>query len=270
METADGTTRGGVEPTDVLIVGGGVAGLTAAVFTARAGLETLVVRAGESILRRNAHLENYPGFPAGVNPRALLDATETQAERAGVTVREGTVTTVTHRDEGAPGDAPGEDGNGGADGARFLVTVDGDPVRAVSVVVASKNDTGFLDPLEDLGIVERGSKTYVDADPAGRTAVEGLYAAGRVAEKPHQTVVAAGHGAEVALALVEDSDVPYYHDWTVPEGYFTDRGRELPPGCEEIDEAERREREREAIEATRAFYADPHPDRPTPHPSQVE
>jgi len=43
---------------DVLIVGGGVAGLSAATFTARTGLETLVIDTDESILRRNAHLEN--------------------------------------------------------------------------------------------------------------------------------------------------------------------------------------------------------------------
>ncbi len=255
-ETADADTeaKATADGTDVLVVGGGVAGLTAGMFTARAGLETLVVRAGESILRRNAHLENYPGFPAGVNPRTLLDTTEEQAERAGCTVREGTVTAITESEEGEG----------------FDVAVGGDSLQTRFAVVATKNDTGFLDGIEDLGIVARGSKTYVDADAEGRTDVEGLYAAGRVAEQPHQTVVAAGHAATVALALVEDSDVPYYHDWTVPEGYFTDRGREVPPGCEEIDEDERRARERESIEAMRERFAEPHPDRPTPHPSQEE
>ncbi|TKX78401.1 FAD-dependent oxidoreductase, partial [Halorubrum sp. SD626R] len=42
---------------DVVVVGGGVAGLSAAVFTARHGLDTLVVDAGGSVLRRNARLE---------------------------------------------------------------------------------------------------------------------------------------------------------------------------------------------------------------------
>jgi thioredoxin reductase len=50
-------------PSEVVVVGGGVAGLSAAVFTARHGLDTLVVDAGESILRRNAHLENFPRLP---------------------------------------------------------------------------------------------------------------------------------------------------------------------------------------------------------------
>ncbi|MGB9958859.1 NAD(P)/FAD-dependent oxidoreductase (plasmid) [Haloferax prahovense] len=68
---------------DVLVIGGGIAGRTAGSFTARAGLKTAVFDAGESILRRNAHLENFPGFPVGVNPRLLLDLMREQAERAG-------------------------------------------------------------------------------------------------------------------------------------------------------------------------------------------
>lgn len=53
-----------VDPT-IAVVGGGVAG----VFTARHGLETTIYDAGDSLLRRNAHLENFPGFPLGINAR---------------------------------------------------------------------------------------------------------------------------------------------------------------------------------------------------------
>ncbi|MFT4923653.1 MAG: thioredoxin reductase (NADPH), partial [Haloarculaceae archaeon] len=52
------------ETRDVCIVGAGPAGLTAGIFTARAGLDTLVVNTDAPILERNAHLENVPGFPA--------------------------------------------------------------------------------------------------------------------------------------------------------------------------------------------------------------
>ena len=75
---------GGADATvDVLVVGGGPAGLAAATFTARNGLSTLVVARGDSILRRNAHLENFPGFPAGVDARLLLSLMGEGAERAG-------------------------------------------------------------------------------------------------------------------------------------------------------------------------------------------
>jgi alkyl hydroperoxide reductase subunit AhpF len=238
-------------PRDVIVVGGGVAGRTAALFTARHGLDTLVLDAGASILRRNAHLENYPGFPAGVNARLFLDLLGEQVENAGVQCREGRVTRVGQR----------EDENG------FVVETDGgERCHSQYVVAATKNETDYLADLDGVGIVDRG-KTFVDTDGRGRTGVDGLYAAGRLAEKPHQAVVCAGHGAEVALTLLEDDDRPFYHDWVAPDGYFTDRGRDLPPGCEEIDGAERRRREEQSLERMRERFAEPHPDEQPTHPS---
>jgi len=233
----------------VTVIGGGVAGLSAALFTARAGLETRVVSTGESILERNAHLENYPGFPAGVNPRLLLELTTEQASEAGVTFEYGRVEDVSRTEDG------------------FEVRTEcGETHAADYVVAASWADPSYLDGL-NINFVDRGSKTFVGVAEFGSTDIEGLYAAGRLAEQHHQAVVAAGHGAQVGLAVVEDSDVEFYHDWTVPEGYFTGRGRDVPPGCEEIDDAERERRERAALERMRAAFADPHPSEPTMHPS---
>jgi len=237
---------------DVCIVGGGVAGLTAGTYTARHGLETLVFDTGESILRRNAHLENVPGFPAGVNARLFLEMLADQAERSGCSLVEAAVTTVSV-----------------ADGGFRVETEDGDEYGTDYVIAATKNETGYLADIDGVGLIDRG-KAFVDVDEGGRTGVDGLYAAGRLAEKPHQTAVCAGHGAEVAVALLEDDDRPFYHDWVAPDGYFTDRGRDLPPGCEEIDEAERRRRERESLETMREYFAEPHPDEPTPHPSLAD
>ncbi|QAU12029.1 FAD-binding protein [Halorubrum sp. BOL3-1] len=234
---------------DTTIIGGGVAGLSAATFTARHGLDTLVVDSGDSILRRNAHLENFPGFPAGVNARRLLDLLGEQAEAAGATRHEATVTEVTRTDEG------------------FVVETDEDDrYRTEYVVAATKNEVGYLGDIDGVGVIERG-KAFVDVDERGRTGVEGLYAAGRLAEKPHQAIVCAGHGAEVGATLLEDDDRPFYHDWVAPEGYFTDRGRDLPPGCEEIDDEERERREDASLEAVRDRFAEPHPDEQETHPS---
>lgn len=82
------------EHSDVAISGGGVAGLSAGIFTARHDLETIVLSAGGSLLRRNAHLENYPGFPAGVNSRLLLGMLRDQAERSDCEVRDTEVTRI--------------------------------------------------------------------------------------------------------------------------------------------------------------------------------
>ena len=243
------TSGTGHESYSVIVVGGGVAGLSAATFTARHGLDTLIVDAGESILRRNAHLENFPGFPAGVNARQLLDLLAEQDGEACATRREATVTEVTRADDG------------------FVVeTENDDRYRTECVVAATKNEVSYLDDIDGVGVIERG-KAFVDVDERGRTGVEGLYAAGRLAEKPHQAIVCAGHGAEVGVTILEDDDRPFYHDWVAPEGYFTDRGRDLPPGCEEIDEAERREREDTSLAVMRDRFAEPHPDNQVTHPS---
>jgi len=229
----------------VAVVGGGPAGLMAATYTARAGLDTTVFDGGEPILARNAHLENVPGFPAGVNARSFLDATREQAADAGVGFVDEHVESVT-------GDRP------------FAVeTESGAEHAAEFVVAASWPDTGYLDGF-DVERVQRGSKTMLVADRFARLGVDGLYAAGRVARQYHQAVVAAGHGATAGLTVVEDSDAAYYHDWVAPDGYFTGRDRDVPPGTEEVAEDERRRRERESLEA----LADLSPaDPPSQHPS---
>jgi len=240
-----------VETRDVCIVGGGVAGLTAGIFTGRADLDTLVLNTHESILNRNSHLENFPGFPAGVNSRLFLEMTRDQAELAGCVLRDGEVTGVEQS----------------ANGRLSLALAGSEPdLLADHVICTSWSDTDYLEGL-DVGLIDRGSKTYIDTDERGFTGVDGLYAAGRIAETHHQSIVAAGHGADVALNVIDDSDIPFYHDWVAPEGYFTGRDREVPPGCEEVDEEERERRERESIAVMREYFADPHPEKPTMHPS---
>lgn len=234
---------------DVAVIGDGVAGLTAGLFTARHGLETVVLGAGRPLLRRNAHLENFPGFPAGVNARLLLDLLGEQLQRAGATIVE---TEVTQLDQTADG---------------FVATGTNERRTAAgAVIAATKNEVGYLADVDGVTIVERG-KEFVETDERGRTGAEGLYAAGRLAQKPHQAIVCAGHGAEVAVTLLEDAAVPFYHDWVAPDGYFTGRGRDVPPGCEEIDSAERRRREEASLTVMRDAFADRHPDAPEQHPN---
>ena len=239
---------------DVLVVGGGPAGLAAATFTARHGLSTLVADRGDSILRRNAHLENFPGFPAGVDARLLLSLMAEQAERAGAEHAPAEVVELR-----VAGDATPEAG--------FVAETDADDsIRTRYAVCATKNEVGYLDGIDGVTLVDQG-KTFVETDGRGRTGVPGLYAAGRLAGKPHQAVVSAGSGAETAVALLEDADVPFYHDWVAPEGYFTGRGRDVPPGCEEIDDGERADRVRESMGVVRERFAEPHPEEPVQHPS---
>ena len=81
---------------DVLIIGGGMAGLTAGIYASRYGLNTAIVEqmmAGAQIINLEK-IENFPGFPQGIAGYELGPATQEQAMNAGVEVLMDTVTGV--------------------------------------------------------------------------------------------------------------------------------------------------------------------------------
>ena len=81
---------------DVVIMGSGCAGLTAAVYAARANLNPLVIRGRETggQLTLTTLVENYPGFPKGVQGPALIQLIEEQAAAFGSEFHEGDVSRV--------------------------------------------------------------------------------------------------------------------------------------------------------------------------------
>ena len=87
------------EPLDCLIVGGGPAGLTAAIYLARFHLDILVVDAGKSRAGWIPCTHNHAGFPDGISGKELLERMRTQAQKYGAKIVTDRVTKVEH-DEG--------------------------------------------------------------------------------------------------------------------------------------------------------------------------
>lgn len=154
---------------DVIVIGGGSAGCTAGIYAARAGLKTLLLigpTPGGQIA--SAHqVDNYPGFPDGVNGLDLALLFEQQAARLGVEIARTTVKTVELAGEiktvhtrkvsycaysviiatGASArklGVPGEDELRGA-GVSYCATCDGGFAKGKQVVVIGGGDTALGD-----------------------------------------------------------------------------------------------------------------------------
>jgi len=229
MSSTD-TTDAAAFDHDVVVVGGGPAGCAAGVFTARYGLDTMIFDRGRSSIQRCAYLENYLGFPAGIDVETLYGLLHDHAEEAGCEIASDLVESLEH-----------------VDGEGFVISPqEGEPITARRVIAATRYDGEYMRGLDDETAMfethehdgekhEHFDKGYAESD--GTTPVEDLFVASPYGETGYQASMAAGRGTRVGITVVEDvrreagypDAVANYYDWMQREaeldGEWRDRDR---------------------------------------------
>jgi len=166
---------------EVIIIGGGPAGLTAGLYTSRAGLKSLLIERGifGGQIVNASQVDNYPGFPEGISGFELASLMQEQSVKYGLVTINDTVTAVKSGDkysvitmEGnfeseaviiAAGSeyrklkVPGEEEFVGR-GVSYCATCDGFLFRGLDVAVVGGGDTAITDALE---LSEHASKVYI-------------------------------------------------------------------------------------------------------------
>jgi len=133
---------------DVIIVGGGPAGYTAAIYAARANLKPLVIEgfAHGGQLMLTTDVENYPGFPEGVTGPEMMNGFREQAERFGAILLSSNVSRIDLSER------------------PFGVWVDGEEYRAEALVIATGADAKWLGLESETRLRGRGVSSCATCD----------------------------------------------------------------------------------------------------------
>ncbi|MCB9674586.1 MAG: FAD-dependent oxidoreductase [Alphaproteobacteria bacterium] len=178
---------------DVIIIGDGPGGLSAALFLAKAGKNVVVLGKDETAMNW-AMLHNYLGIDA-IAGTDFQKAARAQVAAKGASIRDVAVTALARGDSG------------------FTATLeDGSSVTA-PVVVLSEGKSWKL--AKSLGCEEAAQGVRVDAH--GLTSVPGVYAVGRMVRPARsQAIISAGDGAKAALDILAREAGKDVQDWDSP------------------------------------------------------
>ena len=187
---------------DLVIVGGGPAGASAAIFASHAGLQTAVLDADKGMTRR-AMIHNHLGFPDGITGPDLVDRGQEQSLRAGAEWVKADVSSLERRDDG------------------FVLTTDDGrtfETREILLTIGANMDLARQAGLEIRPGTEPRIREVVIVDAAGRSSVPGVWAAGTAAGVSVHTIVTAGDGARVAVNIISGQQGQRYvwHDVLQP------------------------------------------------------
>lgn len=184
---------------DVAIIGGGISGLSAAVFTGHAGLKTVVFDSGVSQVKKVSSLNNNLGTP-GISGEELLEKYRQQVKEYGE-FKNAKVESLQK------------------EGDVFTLQADGEIYEATRVIVATNIHTELLEGLGlEIGVnenIKSGKiKKVVGVNWEGVTSIPNLYIAGLLAGVPSQVMIAAGQGAAVGVRVAQEATGEKYmwHD----------------------------------------------------------
>ena len=150
---------------DVIIIGSGPAGLTAALYSTRANLKTLVIagRAWGGQLMLTTIVENYPGFPEGIQGPDLMQAIRAQAERHGAEIIDVDFKSADYGSTGSP-----------QGGSTKLTTSNSTPIKirtdddkeylTKTVIIATGADTKWLEVPGEKEKIGRGVSSCAPCD----------------------------------------------------------------------------------------------------------
>ncbi|WP_047150988.1 FAD-dependent oxidoreductase [Aneurinibacillus tyrosinisolvens] len=182
---------------DIAIIGAGPAGASAALFAAKAGKKTLVLDSDKSMTKR-AWIENHYGVTEISGPD-LIEVGKKQAGKFGAEIVEDKVTNIVKTDTG------------------FQIEVEQGSFEAQHVILATG---ALIDLAETVGLktkpgTEPRIKTVLDIDSAGKTNIDGIWAAGTVAGVSVHSIITAGDGAKVAINVISEINGERYVDHDV-------------------------------------------------------
>ncbi|NSL50432.1 FAD-dependent oxidoreductase [Calidifontibacillus erzurumensis] len=182
---------------DIIVIGAGSAGASAALFAAKAGKKTLVIDNDKSITKR-AWMENHYGVMEMSGPD-LIELGKKQAAKFGAEIINETAVNIVKTDEGV------------------TVETENQTYQAKHVILA----TGLMiDVAEKAGLTiipgtEPRVKSIVKVDQNGKTNIEGVWAAGAIAGASLHTIITAGDGAKVAINIISELNGERYVDHDV-------------------------------------------------------
>ena len=174
---------------DVIIVGGGVAGLSASLFTAKAGLKTLVLDKGQSQIKRVSSVQNIPGFPEGISGVDWIANTRKQVENLNVELKEENVLEAIKGENGL-----------------FEIKSDQETYHSKYLIISTNANEALISDfglsLSPNRLIPNGKGKAVSMQNwNGETEIENLYLAGLITELPSQVSVVLGHGAAVGITV---------------------------------------------------------------------